>query len=126
LGEYGIATVEQISTVRRWSMACQPANVRPGRDRGRAALPGLLDQLEIELKRLGLDQERFTVRMTGCPNGCARPYNSDIGLVGRSATSVPTARPAGTYTIFLGGRTTGDRLTSNTRITFLTTSLSRN
>ena len=39
--------------------------------------------------------------MTGCPNGCARPYNSDIGLVGKTA---------GKYTIFLGGRLLGDRL----------------
>ena len=75
------------------------------------ALPGLLDQLEIELNRLGLDQERFTVRMTGCPNGCARPYNADIGLVGRSAHINPDGTPGpGTYTIFLGGRTTGERL----------------
>ncbi|MEA2630154.1 MAG: hypothetical protein QOE66_373, partial [Chloroflexota bacterium] len=52
-----------------------------------------------------------TVRMTGCPNGCARPYNSDIGLVGRSATRNPDGTPGpGTYTIFLGGRTQGDRL----------------
>ena len=39
--------------------------------------------------------------MTGCPNGCARPYNSDIGLVGKAA---------GKYTIFVGGRLLGDRL----------------
>ena len=49
--------------------------------------------------------------MTGCPNGCARPYNSDIGLVGRSATKNADGTPGpGTYTIFLGGRTIGDRL----------------
>ncbi len=39
--------------------------------------------------------------MTGCPNGCARPYNSDIGLVGKAA---------GKYTVFVGGRLLGDRL----------------
>jgi sulfite reductase (ferredoxin) len=65
------------------------------------ALPGMIDQLEAELARLGLPDETFTVRMTGCPNGCARPYNSDVGLVGKSR---------GTYTIFLGGRLLGDRL----------------
>ncbi len=49
--------------------------------------------------------------MTGCPNGCARPYNSDIGLVGRSAHVNKDGTPGpGTYTIFLGGRTVGDRL----------------
>jgi len=75
------------------------------------ALPTILDELEAELSRLGLADERFTVRMTGCPNGCARPYNSDIGLVGRSATRNPDGTPGpGTYTVFLGGRTVGDRL----------------
>ena len=39
--------------------------------------------------------------MTGCPNGCARPYNCDIGLVGKTK---------GKYTIFVGGRLLGDRL----------------
>ena len=39
--------------------------------------------------------------MTGCPNGCARPYNCDIGLVGKAADK---------YTIFVGGRLLGDRL----------------
>ena len=83
LEEYGIATVERISTVRRWSMAC-PALPTCGLavTEAERALPGVLDELEQELARQGLENERFTVRMTGCPNGCARPYNSDIGLVG--------------------------------------------
>ena len=112
LTEFGIAAVEQVSTVRRWSMAC-PALPTCGLavTEAEPALPSLLDQLEVELTRLGLENERFTVRMTGCPNGCARPYNSDIGLVGRSAHINKDGTPApGTYTIFLGGRTIGDRL----------------
>jgi sulfite reductase (ferredoxin) len=112
LAEYGIATVEQISTVRRWSMAC-PALPTCGLavTEAERALPGMLDQLESALASLGLQNERFTVRMTGCPNGCARPYNSDIGLVGRSAHINKDGTPGpGTYTIFLGGRTIGDRL----------------
>ena len=48
------------------------------------ALPSLIDELESALDDLGLSDERFTLRMTGCPNGCARPYNPDIGLVGRA------------------------------------------
>ena len=112
LEEYGIATVEQVSTVRRWSMAC-PAMPTCGLavTEAERTLPTIMDQLEIELVRLGLEDERFTVRMTGCPNGCARPYNADIGLVGRSASRNPDGTPGpGTYTIFLGGRTVGDRL----------------
>jgi sulfite reductase (ferredoxin) len=64
-------------------------------------LPSLMDQMEVELRKLGLENEIFTTRMTGCPNGCARPYNSDIGLVGKTKDK---------YTIFLGGRVLGDRL----------------
>ena len=64
-------------------------------------LPGIIDQLENELKRLGLQDEKLSVRMTGCPNGCARPYQSDIGLVGRSGDK---------YTIFVGGQVLGNRL----------------
>jgi sulfite reductase (ferredoxin) len=112
LQEYGIASLEQVSTVRRWSMAC-PAFPTCGLavTEAERALPAIMDQLEAELVRLGLEDERFTVRMTGCPNGCARPYNADVGLVGRSATRNPDGTPGpGTYTIFLGGRTQGDRL----------------
>jgi len=65
------------------------------------ALPGVIDSMEVELAKLGLESEKFTVRMTGCPNGCARPYNSDIGLVGKAR---------GKYTLFLGGRLLGNRL----------------
>ena len=112
LAEYGIASVESISTVRRWSMAC-PALPTCGLavTEAERALPDILDGLEQELERLGLSEERFTVRMTGCPNGCARPYNADIGLVGRSALIHADGTPGpGKYTIFLGGRTVGDRL----------------
>jgi sulfite reductase (ferredoxin) len=112
LEAYGIATVEQISTLRRWSMAC-PALPTCGLavTEAERAFPDLLDQLELELSRLGLEHEVFTVRMTGCPNGCARPYNADIGLVGRSAHVRADGSPGpGTYTIFLGGRKLGDRL----------------
>jgi sulfite reductase (ferredoxin) len=112
LEAHGIAQVEQVSTVRRWSMAC-PAMPTCGLavTEAERALPEVIDRIESELAQLGLGDERFTVRMTGCPNGCARPYNCDIGLVGRSATRNPDGTPGpGTYTIFLGGRTLGDRL----------------
>lgn len=112
LEEYGIASMEKMSAVRRWSMACVAfPTCGLAVTEAERALPSVLDQLEPELVKLGLQDERFTVRMTGCPNGCARPYNSDIGLVGRSATRNADGTPGpGTYTIFLGGRTTGDRL----------------
>ncbi|MFO0951074.1 MAG: NADPH-dependent assimilatory sulfite reductase hemoprotein subunit [Isosphaeraceae bacterium] len=112
LQEYGIASVEQVSTVRRWSMACVAfPTCGLAVTEAERALPSVLDQVEQHLERLGLSDERFTVRMTGCPNGCARPYNADVGLVGRSATRLEDGSPGpGTYTIFLGGSTNGERL----------------
>ena len=98
----GVPLSEDISAVRRWSMAC-PALPTCGLaiTESERVLPSMIDQLEAELDELGLGGEVFTTRMTGCPNGCARPYNSDIGLVGKTKDK---------YTIFLGGRRQGDRL----------------
>ena len=102
LRRYGVRLSEEISSVRRWSMACVALPTCPlAVAESERVLPGLLDKLERELERLGLAGERFTVRMTGCPNGCSRPYNADVGLVGKTA---------GKYTIYLGGRLLGDRL----------------
>jgi sulfite reductase (ferredoxin) len=102
LAEFGIARPEQVSAVQRYSMAC-PAIPTCGLaiTESERTLPAIIDQLEAELKRLGLENEKLSVRMTGCPNGCARPYQSDIGLVGRSGDK---------YTLFVGGRILGDRL----------------
>lgn len=102
LRKHGVPLSEDYSAVRRWSMAC-PAMPTCGLavTESERILPTMIDQLEQEAAALGLAGEVFTTRMTGCPNGCARPYNSDIGLVGKTK---------GKYTIFLGGRTLGDRL----------------
>jgi sulfite reductase (ferredoxin) len=102
LGGHGVKLSEEISNVRRWSMACVAyPTCGLAVTESERALPGMIDVLEIELAKLGLAKEEFTLRMTGCPNGCARPYNCDIGLVGKTA---------GKYTILVGGRLLGDRL----------------
>ena len=102
LHEHGVKTSEEISTLRRWSMACVALpTCGLAVAESERVLPGLIDSLEPEVARLGLAHDAFTLRMTGCPNACARPYNCDIGIVGRTA---------GKYTIFLGGRLLGDRL----------------
>lgn len=102
LRRHQVKLSDQISTVRRWSMACVawPTCGLAITDSERV-LPGVIDQLELELAKLGLEDEPFTVRMTGCPNGCARPYNSDVGLVGKAR---------GRYTVLVGGRLLGNRL----------------
>jgi sulfite reductase (ferredoxin) len=100
--EFGIRRPHELSTVRRHSMAC-PAVPTCGLalTESERVMPGIIDQLELELRRLGLENEKLSVRMTGCPNGCARPYQSDIGIVGRSGDK---------YTIFVGGQILGNRL----------------
>jgi len=64
-------------------------------------LPDLISRLEDELDKAGLAEDDITIRMTGCPNGCARPYVSEIGLVGRTP---------GIYNLYLGGAHEGTRL----------------
>lgn len=102
LAEYGIAKVEDLSLVRRNAMAC-PAMPTCGLAVTEAErfLPDVIDQVEKDVADLGLNDELFTVRMTGCPNGCARPYVADIGMVGRTL---------GKYTLYLGGNPEGTRL----------------
>jgi len=102
LRAHQVPLTEEITTVRRWSMACVAwPTCGLAITESERALPGLLDALEVELQRLGLEREAFTVRMTGCPNGCARPYNADVGLVGKAR---------GRYTVYLGGCRRGTRL----------------
>src|SRR6185312_843690 len=102
LRRHKVPLTEDYTAVRRWAMAC-PALPTCGLAvaESERVMPEIIDQLEEELEKLGLQNEVFTTRMTGCPNGCARPYNSDIGLVGKTKDK---------YTIFLGGRVYGDRL----------------
>ena len=102
LQQHGVPLSEDTSNVRRWSMACValPTCGLSITDAERA-LPGMLDEMDKVLERLGMADEKFIFRMTGCPNGCARPYNADIGLVGKSK---------GKYTLFLGGNRIGTRL----------------
>jgi sulfite reductase (NADPH) hemoprotein beta-component len=64
-------------------------------------LPDLVTQLDSVLEQAGLGGDEITIRMTGCPNGCARPYLAEIGLVGRSP---------GLYNLYLGGEFAGTRL----------------
>lgn len=100
--DHGVPLTDEISTARRWAMAC-PALPTCGLaiTESERYLPTLIGELEQVLAELDLANEVFTTRMTGCPNGCARPYNSDIGLVGKAK---------GKYTLYLGGHVLGHRL----------------
>jgi len=99
---HGAPLTEDTSTVRRWSMACVGLpTCGLAVTESERALPGMMDQLEEPLVKLGLSHERFTIRMTGCPNGCARPYDADLALVGQTK---------GRYRMFAGGALLGTRL----------------
>ena len=102
LEAYGIRQEHELSNARKYAMAC-PALPTCGLALAESerVLPSFIDQLEVTLADLGLSDEKFSVRMTGCPNGCARPYVSDIGIVGRSLDQ---------YTVFVGGQMDGTRL----------------
>ena len=64
-------------------------------------LPDLITALDAEYERCGLRDDEIMIRMTGCPNGCARPYLAEIGLVGTGP---------GRYNLYLGGAFDGTRL----------------
>ena len=102
LEAHGVTLPTRLSAARRYSMAC-PALPTCGLAvaESERALPGILDQFEAELTGLGLRDAPLTIRMTGCPNGCARPYTADLAFVGRSL---------GLYNVYVGGGLAGDRL----------------
>ena len=64
-------------------------------------MPDLLTGIEGLLAEFGLSQEAIAIRMTGCPNGCSRPYTAEIGLVGKAP---------GKYQLYLGGNGGSTRL----------------
>lgn len=64
-------------------------------------LPRLIDKLDALVRMNGLDNKEIVIRMTGCPNGCGRPYLGEIGLIGRAV---------GRYNLYLGAAHNGTRL----------------
>ena len=102
LAEFDVPTVDKLSNAKRYSMAC-PAMPTCGLAvaESERVSADVIGDVESKLDELGLADVPLTIRMTGCPNGCARPYTADIAFVGR--------RP-GVYHLFVGGRLLGDRM----------------
>ncbi len=102
LKSHGVHLPEEFSEIRKSSMAC-PALPTCGLAiaESERALPAVMDDLESVLAAAGLLGISVIVRMTGCPNGCARPYNAEIAFVGKTV---------GTYNVYVGGSRRGDRL----------------
>ncbi|HYE55230.1 MAG TPA: NADPH-dependent assimilatory sulfite reductase hemoprotein subunit [Chitinophagaceae bacterium] len=93
---------EGSSVIRKNSMACVALNTCPlALAEGQRYLPQLITKIEPILDKYSLSEEDIIIRMTGCPNGCARPYVAEIGFVGTAY---------GRYNLHLGGDHEGERL----------------
>ena len=102
LRDHGVLLEGEFSRALRHSMAC-PAMPTCGLALAESerSLPPVVRRIETILAELGLGDERMSIRMTGCPNGCARPFLGDIGFVGRTP---------GKYQLYVGGDFEGTRL----------------
>jgi sulfite reductase (ferredoxin) len=97
-----VRLAEDMQPAERWALAC-PALPTCGLALTEAerVQGDIVGAIEGRLARHGLAHERLSIRITGCPNGCARPYTGDIGIVGRMP---------GYYALFVGGDFAGTRL----------------
>ncbi|MCV3214091.1 sulfite reductase, ferredoxin dependent [Plectonema radiosum NIES-515] len=103
LQRHGVVTDPgNIDSLVRYAMAC-PAMPTCGLaiTESERAIPGILERIRSSLDKIGLQNEHFVVRMTGCPNGCARPYMAELGFVGSAPES---------YQVWLGGSPDQTRL----------------
>ncbi len=101
LKKHGVAT-EVSSRLRANSMACVALpTCGLALAESERFLPELITALEEGIEKAGLRNDDIVIRMTGCPNGCARPYLAEIGLVGRNP---------GLYNLYLGAAFDGSRL----------------
>ena len=102
LAEFGIDNTSQASPLRLHSMACVAfPTCGLAMAESERYLPSLVDRLDTVMANAGLANDAITIRMTGCPNGCARPYIAEIGLVGKGP---------GRYNLYLGAGFAGQRL----------------
>lgn len=93
---------EKISPIRFSSMACVALNTCSlALAEGQRYLPTLVTEIEELLAKHGLTKDAISIRMTGCPNGCARPYLAEVALIGKAL---------GKYDLHLGGDRLGERL----------------
>jgi sulfite reductase (ferredoxin) len=99
---HGIRLAEQLPPVIREALACVSLpTCALAITEAERVLPEMLDDLRPAMARAGIADERISVRVTGCPNGCSRPYTAEIGIVGQSVNI---------YTIYLGASPLGTRL----------------
>jgi sulfite reductase (ferredoxin) len=104
LARHGVRALDELGAAERSALAC-PALPTCGQALAESErrLPALVKDLQDALARTGIARRPLQLRMTGCPNGCARPAVAEVGVVGRTKT---------TYDLYLGGGARGDRLAS--------------
>lgn len=102
LRSHGIKLREDISNIYRNTLACValPTCGKALAEAERVKLP-FINEMERLMDKHGISNERLSIRLAGCPNGCSRPYAGDIGIVGRTPDH---------YAIFVGGDFVGTRL----------------
>ena len=102
LKQYRITVGEELSGIRRNALSCV-ALPTCGLAMAEAEryLPSLLDKLDPIFEENGLRDQEVNIRMTGCPNGCARPALGEISFIGKAA---------GKYNMYLGAAFAGERL----------------
>ena len=103
LKESGISGhTDKVSALRKNSVACVALNTCSlALAEAQRYLPSLVTKIEPVLEKYGLQNEDITIRMTGCPNGCGRSPNAEIGFVGTAY---------GKYNLHIGGDRLGMRL----------------
>jgi sulfite reductase (NADPH) hemoprotein beta-component len=102
LDAHGLSANARTSALRLNSIACVALPTCPlAMAEAERYLPDLITKIEGILDRNGLAEEPITIRMSGCPNGCSRPYVAEIALTGRAP---------GKYNLYLGGGFHGERL----------------
>jgi sulfite reductase (NADPH) hemoprotein beta-component len=102
LGEHGVKTEKQTTLLHAAAMSCPSMpTCGLGLAESERFLPTLIDRIEAVCADVGIGDQEIIIRMTGCPNGCARPYMAEIGFVGKGP---------GRYQVWLGGNQNGTRL----------------
>ena len=104
MNQYGVPTGDTFTATRQTAHACVALpTCGLALSESERVFGDMLDSVDGILEELDLADERILIRMTGCPNGCARPYNADFAFVGRAPRK---------YAMFVGGSSQGDRLAS--------------
>lgn len=102
LNQHRVPSATEMTTAHRMSHACVSLpTCGLGLAESERVFTSVMDKIDAILRELSLEKEPILFRMSGCPNGCPRPYNADFSFVGRAPNK---------YAFYVGGSHRGDRL----------------